>query len=125
MTKHYNKTSEKEKRRELRNNQTYCEKILWAALRRKQIRGEKFLRQYGVDQYVIDFYCAELKLAIEVDGDDHFVDQEKIKYDKNRQRYIERYGIKFLRYTDDEVYGNINKVVEKIEREVEVLQGGK
>ena len=83
------------------------------------------MRQYGVDQYVIDFYCAELKLAIEVDGDDHFVDQEKIKYDKNRQRYIERYGIKFLRYTDDEVYGNINKVVEKIEREVEVLQGGK
>ena len=83
------------------------------------------MRQYGVDQYVIDFYCAELKLAIEVDGDDHFVNQEKINYDKNRQRYIERYGIKFLRYTDDEVYGNINKVVEKIEREVEVLQGGK
>ncbi len=122
MTLHYNKIIEKEKRRDLRNDQTYCEKIIWSALRRKQIKGERFLRQYSIDQYVIDFYCPNLKLAIEIDGDDHFESEEKIEYDKKRQKYLESYGLTFVRYTDDEVYGNINKVVDKIEKALIKLQ---
>lgn len=122
MTKHYNKTEEKGKRRELRNNQTFCEKIIWSAIRKNQICDERFLRQYSIDQYVIDFYCPNLKLAIEIDGDDHFVSEEKIEYDKKRQRFLESFGIIFIRYTDDEVFGDTNKVIDKIEREVMELK---
>ncbi|MCJ7552343.1 MAG: endonuclease domain-containing protein [Ignavibacteriaceae bacterium] len=62
MTKHYNKETEKETRRHLRKEQTYCEKIVWMFLRNRQMLGYKFRRQYSIDKYVIDFYCPELKL---------------------------------------------------------------
>ncbi|NCS82774.1 MAG: DUF559 domain-containing protein, partial [Ignavibacteria bacterium] len=63
MTKHYNKSSEKEKRRSLRQNQTFLEEILWTHLRNRKCLGIKFRRQYSIDQYVIDFYAPEIKLA--------------------------------------------------------------
>ena len=83
MTKHFNKKSEQEKRRLLRNNMTYCEKIIWLHLRKRQL-GYRFLRQYSVDHFVIDFYCPELKLAVEIDGDVHEIPKQK-NYDKARQ----------------------------------------
>ena len=61
MTQHFNKTSEKEKRR---RDQTFCEKIMWTYLRDRKTLGYKFRRQYSVDHYVIDFYCPELKLQL-------------------------------------------------------------
>lgn len=95
MTKHYNKKSEQEKRRQLRNNMTYCEKIVWMHLRKKQL-GYRFLRQYSVDHFVIDFYCPGLKLAVELDGDVHEIPEQK-EYDKARQKYLEKFGINFIR----------------------------
>ncbi len=59
---------------------TYCEKIVWTHLRKRQL-GHRFLRQYSVDQFVIDFYCPELKLAVEIDGDVHEIPEQK-DYDK-------------------------------------------
>lgn len=76
MTKHYNKITAKEKRRQLRNNMTYCEKLVYMYLRKKQY-GYRFLRQYSVDQFVIDFYCLKLKLAVEIDGDVHNSNEQK------------------------------------------------
>ena len=66
MTQNFNKVSEKEKRRKLRRDQTFCEKIVWNYLRDRKTLGYKFRRQYSVDHYVIDFYCPELKLAVEL-----------------------------------------------------------
>ena len=95
MTKHFNKKSEKEKRRKLRREMTYCERIVWIHLRKKQ-PGYRFLRQYSVDHFLIDFYCPKLKLAVGIDGDVHdFPDQKK--YDVKRQKYLENFGIKFVR----------------------------
>ncbi len=122
MTKHYNKSSEKFKRRNLRNNPTYGEKLLWNSLRKKQVADTRFLRQYSVDKFVVDFYCPELHLAIEIDGPTHFESEEKIEYDKARQIHIERFNIKFLRYTDDKVKNNFEEVIKEIEEEVLILK---
>jgi very-short-patch-repair endonuclease len=72
MTQLYNKDSEREKRRLLRQNITTAEKILGDKIRDRQIENCKFCRQYSVDRFVINFYSSELKLAIEIDGESHF-----------------------------------------------------
>ena len=114
MTRIFNRANEKEKRRKLRNNMTGAEKLLWERIRRRQLRNKRFLRQYGVEKYVIEFYCPEIKLAIEVDGDTH-ESEEEILYDKNRQEEIENYGITFLRIKNEEIFVNIENVELKIE----------
>jgi len=113
MTEHFNKTSEKEKRRNLRRDQTYCEKILWIYLRDRKTLGYKFRRQYSVDHFVIDFYCPQLKLAIELDGSVHDLPDQK-EYDAYRQEYLEKFGITFCRITNDELMSNANMAFEKI-----------
>ena len=120
MTKHYNKTSDKRKRRLLRKGMTFCEKILWIHLRRKQL-GVRFLRQYSIDQFVIDFYLPKIKLAIELDGDVHNNPDQK-EYDVKRQEYLETFGITFLRITNDELLGNANLVFVKIEDAIKKLR---
>jgi very-short-patch-repair endonuclease len=120
MTKHYNKKSEKEKRRTLRKEMTFCERIMWIHLRRKQL-GVRFLRQYSVDHYVIDFYCPELKLAIELDGSVHDKPDQK-EYDAYRQEYLEKYDITFLRITNDELMGNANMAFDRIEEVINKLK---
>ena len=67
MTQIFNKLTEKEKRKILRKNITASEKIVWTYLRRKQILNERFLRQFSIDYFVLDFYCPRLRLAIEID----------------------------------------------------------
>src|SRR5690606_13904305 len=71
MTLHYNRNSEKKLRKALRHNSTEAEEKLWQQLRNRKLSGLKFKRQYSVDQFVLDFYCSQLKLAIEVDGKIH------------------------------------------------------
>ncbi len=113
MTKAFNKTSEKPKRRILRKNMPPAEFILWSQLRDKGLKGYKFRRQYSVENFVLDFYCPKLKLAIEVDGDSHFVEGADMS-DRERQTIIESFGINFLRFTNREIYENINGVMNKI-----------
>ena len=120
MTKSFNKSSYKDSRKYLRNHPTFTEKLLWLHLRNKQLCGFKFRRQYSVDKYILDFYCPELKLAIEVDGITH-ESKEQEKYDRARQNYIEKFGIKFIRITDEEVLSNLDEVLEKIEQRVKCL----
>ena len=121
MTKHFNKKVEKLKRRYLRNKATSAEKLVWIYLRKRQVNGFRFLRQYSVDQYVLDFYCPELKLAIEIDGDSHFIDDNAIEYDKRRKNHINQFGIVFLRFRNVEIYQNLDKVFEKIEEKVKEI----
>ncbi len=85
---------------------TKAEIVLWSKLKGKQLNGLKFRRQHGINNYVVDFYCPELKLAIEIDGDVHAYDS-RIVYDKQRQKEIEALGIKVLRHTNTDVLNNI------------------
>jgi len=120
MTKHYNKSSEKEKRRNLRKNQTFLEEILWTHLRNRKCLGIKFRRQYSIDQYVLDFYAPEVKLALELDGGVHDEPNQKV-YDAERQQYIEKFGISFCRITNEEYEGNPEKAFKKIETAIKEL----
>lgn len=104
----------KNKARELRKNPTVGEKRLWRKIRGKQF-GYEFHRQVPIDQFIVDFYCHELLLAIEVDGSSHDSDKVKVK-DSNRQMRIEKLGISFLRFQDDDVINNLDGVVEEIRR---------
>ena len=124
MTQIFNKLSEKEKRRRLRKKTSGSEKIVWTYLRRKQILGERFLRQFSIDFYVLDFYCPRLRLAIEIDGDSHFINQNAIDYDKERQTYIENLGIEFLRFRNEEVNQSNDFVISVITDKVKELQKG-
>ena len=120
MTHFFNKTSEKEKRRGLRSGMPPAEALVWSKIRNKQVLGHKFRRQYGVGPYVIDFYCPALKLAVEIDGDSHFV-AEAIENDQRRQGFIESFGIRFLRFTNDEVNKELEAVLENLYKTVEEL----
>jgi len=109
----------KEITRKLRNNPTLSEKILWKYLRRKQLDGRKFLRQYAIIYesvgkehffYVPDFYCIKEKLAIELDGKIHEFIKQK---DTRRDSILRESGIKVLRIKNEELQ-NIDKVLAKI-----------
>lgn len=103
----------KEKARKLRNNSTRTEILLWSFLRGKQIKCYDFHRQKPINEYIVDFFCPELMLAIEIDGVSHIGNEEK---DKQRQLKLEKLGIRFLRFKDDDVFYNCDFVIKEIER---------
>jgi len=117
----FNNLKLKEKRKELRNNMTNAERLLWTELKGKKISGYKFRRQHSIGIYIPDFYCTGLKLAIEVDGPTHCTDIE-VKYDDERQKEIENLGIQFLRFTNDEIYNNLYNVIEKIKETIGYIE---
>jgi very-short-patch-repair endonuclease len=121
MTQLFNKTTEKLKRQQLRRNMTKAEAIIWQKLRCKQIETCKFRNQYSVDRFVLDFYSPEIKLAIEIDGESHF-QEEAAQYDHERQIFIESTGINFLRFTNNQVYENLNGVLEIIAQKIRELR---
>jgi very-short-patch-repair endonuclease len=121
LTEHFNRTTEKAKRRHLRNNATSAEIELWERLKRKQVHGLKFRRQYIMGPYVIDLYCPSCKLAIEVDGDSHYIGNAA-GHDAGRQAYIEQFGVTFLRVTNADVYNNLEGVLEAIAAKALSLQ---
>jgi len=118
MTVFFNRKHDGEKRKELRNNSPFCERLLWHYLKNKQL-GYRFRRQFGIDRYVVDFYCPKLRLAIEIDGPTH-----ELEKDKYRQGNIESLGIRFIRFTNDQVVLNINSVVEEICKQLLPLRRG-
>ena len=118
MTKIYNRSSEKDLRRRLRNQMPKAEALLWSKLKGKQLLGQRFRRQYSVGPYVVDFYCPTLKLAIELDGDSHYRDGAQ-ENDARRQKYIESFQIQALRFLNDEIFENLDGVWQVIAQAVE------
>jgi very-short-patch-repair endonuclease len=106
-------TGLKELARQLRKNSTLSEVLLWHHLKGRQILGHDFDRQKPIDNFIVDFFCNELMLAIEIDGDIH---NYKMSQDIERQKRIEGLGVRFLRFTDEEVKQNIEGVVAVIEK---------
>ena len=113
----FNRPEQKSFRQYLRTHCTRAEQVLWLSLKHRQVLGCKFRRQHGVGKYVLDFFCPELLLAIEVDGASH-ESREKRAHDEQRQAEMEQKGIRFLRFTDDQVLSNCDEVVKAIETEI-------
>jgi len=99
---------------------TKAEVLLWLELKNKKL-GARFLRQFSIGSYVVDFYSPEIKLVIEVDGLTHLT-KEEIEYDEHRQSEIETLNIKFLRFTNPEIYDDLYNVVEKIKKRIEEIK---
>lgn len=99
--------------RELRQESTEAEKILWAELRNRKLNGLKFRRQHPLDKVIVDFYCNERKIVVELDGSVH---DEKINkdYDEARTAMLAGLNIIVLRFQNDEVVNNIEDVLNKI-----------
>lgn len=108
-----NLKEKKELRKQLRNNATPAEKKLWEALKGKQLDGFKFRRQHSIDRYILDFFCPTANLAIELDGDSHYTDEAK-EYDQIRDNYLQSVGINVIRYSNQEIYENLEGVLEDI-----------
>lgn len=106
----FNSKLQKQKRQYFRNHATEAERILWSRLKGRQLLGYKFRRQHGIGVFILDFYCPESKLAIEIDGAPHRSEAEK-EYDRRRQEYIELYKIHFLRFTNSDVFKNLDGVL--------------
>ena len=104
----------KEYARRLRNKSTKSEIKLWMNLKGKQIMGYDFHRQKPLNYYIADFYCYELKLVIELDGDSHLAEEIK-KKDIKKQKKLESLGLTVMRFKDEEVFEDIGKVIESIE----------
>lgn len=102
--------------RNLRKNSTLAEVLLWRELKGKQVKGYDFHRQKPIDKFIVDFYCCDLPLAIEIDGSSH---DEKIDRDEERQKKLEALGVRFLRFTDLEVKTNLQGVIMTIEEWIE------
>lgn len=107
-----------ERARELRQPQTPAEATLWRNLRNRNLLY-KFRRQHPIDRFIIDFYCAEAKLCIEIDGGTHF-ESEQTTYDALRTEYLEQLGYKVIRFTNEEVRYHLQAVADEIVRQVEM-----
>ena len=100
--------------RELRRELTPIEAILWQRLRSRRLAGLKFRRQHPIGPFITDFYCAERKLVIEIDGDTH---AEQRRYDASRTAWLEKQGIRVIRFNNRDVLNNLPNVLEMIKDE--------
>ena len=102
-----------ERRRELRRNPTRAESYLWQSLRKSQLDGKKFRRQHGIGPYIVDFYCPECRVIVELDGAVHqgLLASER---DDDRTRYLESLGMRVIRFENCEILENLERVMEAI-----------
>lgn len=108
----HNKVELKDRRRELRKNQTKAEEIFWFELRNNKL-GAKFKRQHSISGYIADFYCQKYKLIIELDGEIHNT-KEAVEYDEVKDKFFKELGYKILRFQNSEVENDVEKVLDKI-----------
>ncbi len=116
----YNKKELIEYRKQLRNNTTPAESHLWKFLQKSQLDGYKFRRQHSVFSYIVDFYCPEKKLAIELDGAQHYT-QEGIIQDLERERILKQLEITILRFENKLIFENTEEVLREISNVLEML----
>ena len=100
-------------RRKLRKQMTAAEVVLWLMIKNKQLNGQRFLRQYSIGHYVVDFYCPKYKLAIELDGEGHFTDEGE-SYDAKRTEYLNSLGVRVLRFENFEVFQYSMRTLDEI-----------
>ena len=113
----FNREPQTEQRQQLRRDSPAAEHLLWLSIKERAINGYKFRRQFGVGRYVLDFYCPELQLCIEIDGPSHDT-QDAQEYDQERSDYLRSCGITILRFTNDEVYESTDAIIERIRKAI-------
>ena len=113
MGDYYNRKEQEQNRKQLRNESTAAEAVLWTRLKGSQLEGRKFRRQHSIESYILDFYCASEKLAIELDGHAHFT-IDGSRHDDDREKVLKQFGIKVLRYENKLIYNSIESVLEDI-----------
>jgi very-short-patch-repair endonuclease len=113
-----NKPALIDKRKKLRNQSTTAEATLWQLLKDKQIANLKFRRQHSVGNYIIDFYCPSVRLAIELDGESHSM---KSEYDDKRTLFLNEHQITVLRFENRVVFENAEQIYREIEAYIEVF----
>ena len=99
--------------RSLRSNMTDAERLVWSRIRKKQISDVQFYRQKNIGNYIVDFYCPQGRLVIELDGGQHY-EKEGMKRDQERDSYLQALGLTVMRFSDIDALRNIDGVVERI-----------
>ena len=105
--------------RAMRHESAPAEAILWYCLRAHRLAGLKFRRQHVIGPFIADFYCHELKLTIELDGDSH---SERREYDADRTGYLSKQGLRVLRFLNTDVFENLDAVLEEVLRQIEAVR---
>ncbi len=100
-------------RKDLRNNSTSAEATLWGYLKNKQLDGRRFRRQHSIENYILDFYSPSEKLAIELDGNDHFTGYGQT-HDEIRDKFLNSLNIRILRFENKEIFERLEGVLEEI-----------
>ena len=109
-----NRTEQKSLRRELRNGGTSAEAVLWLCLKERKIEGMRWRRQFSVGPYILDFYCPQLRLCIELDGAPHYT-LEGSEHDYHREVWLlQTMGIRTIRFENADVFKRQDEVVEQI-----------
>jgi very-short-patch-repair endonuclease len=98
------------RRRALRRRETDAERALWWLLRDRRVSGLKFRRQHSVGRYVVDFFCLECGVAVELDGGQHFTEEGRA-YDQKRTEYLQARGVRVVRFSNREVFEEMEGVV--------------
>lgn len=111
----HNKKYLKKYRKDLRNNLTPPEAVLWKALQNSKLEGRKFRRQHSMGNYIVDFYCPSEKIVIELDGSVHD-DYSAQMYDMERTAFLNELNMKVIRFENVEVFSNLENVLEEIKR---------
>jgi very-short-patch-repair endonuclease len=114
----HNHPSVKHHRKALRATMTPAEKRMWTALRRRQIGGKKFRRQHSIGPFIVDFFCMEERLAIEIDGSVHD-DPLRAAYDVERQQFLEAHGIRVVRFSNEQIRDSLDEVLDVIREHID------
>ena len=104
---------------ELRNRSTLAEVLLWEQLKGGKLGGNQFFRQKPIGEYIVDFFCRELRLVIEIDGSSHDM---RLEEDAERQKYLESIGLRVVRFLDRDVKKDIQTVVKQLELEIKAIE---
>jgi very-short-patch-repair endonuclease len=107
----------KRRRQELRRNQTDAEKTFWSKVRNRQFHGLKFVRQYSIGPYILDFYCPAAKLGVELDGGQHN-ECDKKHYDAARSEYLNAQGVRVVRFWNNDVLCDMQDVLTCLEQKI-------
>ena len=110
-----NHPSKKTLRKTLRNSLTAAEAVLWKSLQHRQLLGYKFRRQISIGRYIVDFYCPDCRLVIELDGEAHFSHNIDV-YQDRRTKFLEKQGLTVIRFENWELKDNLDGVLETIKR---------
>ena len=116
----FNRPEQKSLRQALRGNMPVPEQILWAKIRNHQL-GVKFRRQHGIGPYIVDFYCPEAMLVIELDGHSHYIDGTP-ENDRIRGEFLQTLGLRVIRYLNSDVMQNLDGVLEHIMHTIKIQQ---